>query len=133
ISDDPATFNPLIGSDTASSEVYARLYPPIIGVSSATGAEEPNVPGSLATGWEYDETGTVLTISLREDAFWNDGTPITSADYLWAVNAIRSGLTSSPRTSMFAELDNGTITEGPIVDVQAIDDYTVQVTFAEPD
>lgn len=93
---DPATFNPLIGSDTASSAVYGLLYPAIIGVSPFTGLEEPNLAGAMASGWEYDESGTVLTVYLREDIAWNDGTPITSADYMWAVNATRSGQIDSP-------------------------------------
>ena len=42
---DPATFNPLIGGDTASSAVYSWLYPAIIGVSPHTGLEEPNLGG----------------------------------------------------------------------------------------
>lgn len=131
--DDPASFNPIIGNDTASSNVHSRLYPSIIGINPQTLNEEPNAPGALATGWEYDETGTVLTITLRQDAFWNDGTPITAHDYLWAVNAVRSGQTSSPRTYVFATLADGSAGSGKVADIVALDDYTVQVTFSEPD
>lgn len=133
IGDDPATFNPLLGNDTGSSDIYRWLYPDIVGIDFDTGQIAPNQPQSLATGWEYDETGTVLTVTLREDAFWSDGVQITSADYLWAVNAIWSGTTSSPRTSMFAELKDGTPAGGKIIDVQAPDDFTVVITFSEAD
>ncbi len=133
IGGDPSTFNPLLGSDTVSSTVYGWLYPGIIGLDPATAAPAPMVPGSMAESWEYDETGTVLTIKLRQDLAWNDGTPITSRDYLYAVNAVRSGQTSSPRTSMFATLDDGTPAGGSIVDVQAPDDYTVVITFDKVD
>ena len=130
---DPATFNPLIGSDTASSDVYSWLYPAIIGVSPHTGLEEPNLAGAMASGWEYDETGTVLTIHLRDDISWNDGTPITSADYLWSVNATRSGQIDSPRAGIFETMADGTPAGGKIVSVEAPDDYTVVVTFNEAD
>jgi len=130
---DPATFNPLISSDGSSSDVWSWMYPSIIGVSPFTGLEEPNLPGSMAESWEYDETGTVLTINLRQDLAWNDGTPITSADYLWAVEATRSGEIDTPRVSAFATLADGTPTGGSIVSVEAPDDYTVVVTFEEAD
>jgi len=133
ISDDPASFNPIIGADTASSQVYGFLYPAIIGLNPQTGLEEPGVDGAMAESWEYDETGTVLTITLREDLFWNDGTPITSADYLWAVEATRSGLTSSARGYVFETLADGTPAGGKVVSIEAPDEYTVVVTFSEPD
>ena len=130
---DPATFNPLIGGDTASSAVYGLLYPSIIGVSPYTGLEEPNLDGSMADGWEYDETGTVLTISLRQDIAWNDGTLVTSADYMWAVEATRSGEIDSPRAGIFQTMADGTPAGGKIVSIEAPDDYTVVITFAEAD
>jgi peptide/nickel transport system substrate-binding protein len=132
-SSDPATFNPLYSSDTTSGRVSSFLYPSIIGIDYDTGLEAPNLPGSLATGWEFNEDGTQVTITLREDAFWNDGTPITSRDYMYAVNAIRSGQIDSPRVDMFATLADGTPSGGKIVDIQAPDDYTVVVTFSQPD
>ena len=130
---DPATFNPLIGGDTASSAVYGLLYPSIIGVSPYTGLEEPNLDGSMAEGWEYDETGTVLTVSLRQDIAWNDGTPVTSADYMWAVEATRSGEIDSPRAGIFQTMADGTPAGGKIVSIEAPDDYTVVITFSEAD
>ena len=133
IGGDPSTFNPLLGSDVVSSYVFGWLYPVIHGLDPATGAPAPMVDGALAASWEYDDTGTVLTINLRQDLAWNDGTPITSRDYLWAVNAVRSGQTSSPRTYVFDTLADGTPAGGAITDVQAPDDYTVVVTFKEVD
>ncbi len=133
IGDDPRTFNPLLGNDTTSSSIYDRLYPSIIAINPQTGLEEPNVAQGLATGWEYDETGTILTVFLREDAFWNDGTQITAHDYIWAANAIQSGETSSPRTGMFVELADGTPAGGHILSVEALDDFTVEVVFDQAD
>jgi peptide/nickel transport system substrate-binding protein len=127
IGDDPATFNPVISNDATSSTVTTNFYPSIIAADPVTLEPAPNVAGGMAAGWEYDETGTILTISLRQDIFWSDGTPITAADYLWSVNATRSGLTSSPRTSVFYQLDDGTAIGGVIHEVTALDDYTVQI------
>lgn len=124
---DPASFNPIIGNDTVSSAVYAFLYPSIIALDPVTLLPTPMAAGGMTESWEYDETGTVLTLHLRQDLFWSDGTAITSADYLWSVNAVKSGLTSSPRTSAFYQLDDGTVVDGVVHEVTALDDYTVQI------
>lgn len=133
IGDDPATFNPITCNDTVCSLVTGWLYPGIIGLDPATGSPAPMVPGNVAESWAYDDSGTVLTINLRQDLAWNDGTPITSADYMWSITAVKSGLTSSPRTSMFMTLDDGTPAGGNITNIEAPDDYTVVVTFDHPD
>jgi peptide/nickel transport system substrate-binding protein len=130
---DPATFNPIIGADATSSGIYDWLYPSIFTINWQTGLSEPNQPHGLATGWEFDETGTVVTITLRQDAFWSDGTQITAADYLWAAEAVRSGVTSSPRTGAFETLADGTPAGGKIVSIEAPDDFTVVVTLSEAD
>lgn len=37
---------------------------------------------SAATEWSSNEDGTVWTFKLREDMMWNDGNPVTAADYV---------------------------------------------------
>jgi peptide/nickel transport system substrate-binding protein len=125
IGDDPATFNPVIGNDATSSEVYSFMYPALIALDPVTLQPTPNAAQGMAASWEYDETGTVLTVNLRQDIFWSDGTPITSADYLWTANAVKSGLTSSPRTYVFYKLDDGTPAGGLVHEVTAPDEFTV--------
>ncbi|MEO0595600.1 MAG: ABC transporter substrate-binding protein, partial [Chloroflexota bacterium] len=126
IGSDPPTFNPLIAGDTSSSTVWSYFYPAIIGLDLDFNLA-PNVPQALAAGWEYDETGTILTLTLREDMFWSDGEQITADDYLWAVAATQSGVTSSPRTSALYELADGTISGGSIHEIIKIDDFTLQI------
>lgn len=141
---DPSTFNPLLGSDTVSSDVYGWMYPSIVGLDSRTleqtpridpetGEVNPYVSGALADSWEYDETGTIVTLTLRQDAFWSDGTQITADDYMWAVEAVQSGLTSSPRTTAFALLGTGDRAGGTIADVEKVDDFTVRITLGTID
>lgn len=125
-SSDPSTFNPIIGSDTTSSAIYGRMYPSIYALDPRTFVPTPNIEDGLAESWEYDETGTVLTMYLRQDMFWSDGEQITADDYIYAVNAVRSGATTSPRTSAFYQLDDGTLAGGSIHEVTKIDDFTIE-------
>jgi peptide/nickel transport system substrate-binding protein len=131
--DDPKTFNPILGGDVTSSDIYGRIYPTLLGVNVFTGAYEQGYKGSAAESWTYNEDGTVLTINLRKDLTWNDGTPITANDWVWPAMALKSGLVDSPRTSMWETLDDGTPAGGKVVDVKALDDYTIEVTFSKAD
>lgn len=126
IGDDPSTFNPIVGADTTSSSIYGRMYPTLLANDPVTLEPAPNAAGGLATGWSYDETGTILTVTLREDAFWSDGEQITADDYLWGYAAVESGQTSSPRTSSLWALADGTVTEGVVHGVSKLDDFTLQ-------
>ncbi|MEL6151856.1 MAG: ABC transporter substrate-binding protein, partial [Chloroflexota bacterium] len=130
---DMSTFNPLFYGDGTSGAIIGRMYPSIISIDPQTGLEVPNLDGAMATGWEFNEDGTVVTIALREDMFWTDGTPVTAHDYVYSTQVVRSGLIDSPRESMFETLDDGTPAGGAITDIQALDDFTVQVTFNSAD
>ncbi|MDQ7034302.1 MAG: ABC transporter substrate-binding protein [Anaerolineae bacterium] len=133
IGDDPATFNPIIGNDTVSDAVSSWMYPNIIALDDVTLVEAPGAPGGLAESWEYDETGTVLTLHIRQDMFWSDGEQITADDYIWAYNAIKSGQTTSPRTAQLYQLDDGTVTDGTIHSITKIDDFTIEVVLGTVD
>ncbi|MEM9952028.1 MAG: ABC transporter substrate-binding protein [Chloroflexota bacterium] len=127
---DPSSFNPIIGNDTVSSSVYGLMYPSIIALDPETFVQTPGAAGGLAEAWEYDESGTILTITIRQDMFWSDGEQITADDWIWAVDAVQSGLTTSPRSSALyqtGEGDDATIIGGPIHSVTKIDDFTVEV------
>jgi len=129
---DPITFNPILDADSTSSTVVGKMFPGLIGLNYETWAYEPGQDGSIAESWEYDETGTVLTVHLRQDITWNDGVPITADDYLYAVEAVRSSTTSSPRNYYWYTDANGAKTGGSIIDYEKIDDYTIQFTIGEP-
>lgn len=125
---DPSTFNPIICTDTICRRINQLTLPAFIGVDPETATlapvgENPRVRGALVTGWEVSEDGLVYTFTLRDDWTWNDGTPITSADYLYAWNAIMSGT---------VDTNLGYIADA-IATVEAPDPLTVVVTLHQPD
>ena len=132
--EDPAWFSPLLNQEASSADLIGRFTPGLLGLDPFTASYLQNAPGAMATTWEFDETGTVLTVNMREDAYWSDGEQITADDYMYFVNAQRSGLLDSPYPAgYFVTLDDGTPGTGQLVDVVALDDFTIQLTFAEPD
>ncbi len=93
---DIATLNPILSNDQASSDVINRIFPGLTGYDPATQLAVENAPGSLATSWDVSEDGRTYTFHLRDDWAWSDGTPITSADYKYAFDAIASGVVDTP-------------------------------------
>ena len=45
-------------------------------------------PG-LATSWEVNDDATEFTFTLRDDAVFSDGTPLTAADVAFSLNRVR--------------------------------------------
>jgi peptide/nickel transport system substrate-binding protein len=122
-SGDPATFNPILASDTASTRITNLLFPALIGVDPATALFRENDPTALVTTWTASEDGLVYTFTLRDDMTWSDGTPITSADVLYNWNATTSGVVDTPQVFLLDLIEN----------VEAPDPTTLVVTFKTAD
>ncbi|AJY48438.1 periplasmic alpha-galactoside-binding protein [Martelella endophytica] len=80
---------------------------------------------NLAKSWEWSEDGHTLTMHLIEGAKWSDGVPFTSEDvmFMWEDNIVDPNIT--PLNGASKE------TFGSDTSLKAIDDYTVEWTFAE--
>ncbi len=83
-------------------------------------------PGSdllpdLAASWTQDETGTVWTFKIREDAAWQDGEPVTADDVVYTLQALKDPSASGAMAASWAE-----------VTAAAIDAKTVRFTLATP-
>ena len=83
-------------------------------------------PGSsmlpdLAASWTQDETGTIWTFRIREDASWQDGEPVTADDVVYTVEALKDPAASGATAASWAE-----------VTAAAMDAKTVRFTLATP-
>ncbi len=78
----------------------------------------------LALGWEVSRDGLTVTVNLRNDVSWTDGTRLTCEDVAWTYNSIRTGkgLIRSPRSVYL----------GSVRQVLCENDYTVQFILSEP-
>lgn len=129
---DPATFNPIIASDTASRRITGFIYPGFVAVDPSQAVIVPSDPplagGAIVQDWEISEDGTVYTFNLRSDMSWSDGTPITAGDVIYTWTAIQAGAEGIVDTPLSFVIDP--TGETGILSVEAPDDNTVVVTFA---
>ncbi len=112
-----STFNPILPSDGASFQAYSVLFPSPYEIDKFTG--EP-VPG--LTSWEISDDSLTYTFTILADANWSDGTPITSADMKFVIEAAQSEEIAAGIEPQVAN----------IAAVNIIDDKTYEIVLSEP-
>jgi peptide/nickel transport system substrate-binding protein len=108
------SFNPFLASDGASYQAYSLLWPQPFLTDSFTGAAVPGL-----TDWTISEDGLTYTFTIREDAVWSDGTPITSDDMIYSINVIKSDIDTVSETTV-AYIDT----------VNKVDDKTYEIVLS---
>jgi peptide/nickel transport system substrate-binding protein len=82
------SFNPFLGIEVESYEMWALMYDYLIGYSMKDMSPEPT---GLAEDWETSEDGLTWTFTMREGITWSDGEPLTADDVAYTYNRIIDG------------------------------------------
>jgi len=77
---DPNTLDPALTGDVTSAFVIRQLFSGLLRLD-----ENMEVQPDLAEAWELSEDGRTYTFTLRADARFADGTPLTSADVVYSL------------------------------------------------
>ncbi|MGQ0823922.1 MAG: ABC transporter substrate-binding protein [Actinomycetota bacterium] len=73
------------GTSAVAREIWRLQYPTLTALSSDG---LTRVPG-LADGWTTDDAGRSWTYTIRADATWSDGTPVTATDVAYSLERAR--------------------------------------------
>jgi peptide/nickel transport system substrate-binding protein len=87
---------------------------------------------NVAKGFDVNEDSTVYTIYLREGMKWSDGVPFTSEDVLFFYYHMCIPKTFGKSLFECFYSTNPETLERTQCEMEAVDDYTVKVTFADP-
>jgi peptide/nickel transport system substrate-binding protein len=112
------------GLENLNSVDPNRFWPPISLLFDrlATPADDELRPTpSLATSWESNASGEVWTFQLRDDAYFHDGTQLTSADVAYSVDHWQNA-EGSVIASSFEVIDS----------VETPDDFTIVFNLTQP-
>ena len=112
----PRFVNPLLAISETDRDLVALTYAGLMG----HGADGSLVP-VLAESYAVSGDGTVYTFTLRADAAFHDGTPVTADDVVFTVEKVQDPGLKSP---MYANWAN--------VRAEAADPRTVRFTLPEP-
>jgi oligopeptide transport system substrate-binding protein len=129
---EPQTLDPHRGEGVPGSNIQRDLFDGLVN-------EAPNgdlVPGG-AQSWEINDDGTVYTFTLRRDARWSNGDPVTAADWVYGLRRSVDPVTGSRYTFILESILNAArISAGELpvdtLGVRAVDDYTLEIMLEAP-
>lgn len=104
------SLNPMKPKSSAGHMAVELLYSGLTRIGTDLSAQP-----DLAESWTANDQATEFTFRLREASF-HDGSPVTAADVVATITAIRDPASASP----------GRTSTGPIAAVEAVDDRTVR-------
>ncbi len=116
ISSSPARINPLLATDSASSEVAGYIFNGLVKFDKS-GA----IVGDLAEKFTF-ENNTTLIFELRKGVKWHDGEAFDADDVLYTYNLLQSPKLVTPYKDDFKHVKR----------VKKLDDYHVKVTYSQP-
>jgi len=109
----PRFINPLLAVSDADRDLSTLVYS---GLLRAT--QEGEYVSDLAESYQVSPNGLEYTFTLRTDATFHDGTPVTADDVLFTVNKTQDPLIKSPARANWS----GVLTE-------ALDQHTIRFTL----
>jgi len=113
---DVRDINPLRQANNATSEVTYQIHESLFGLTP-----EQEVVGLLATGWELLDDSLTYRLHLREGVGFHSGAPFNADAVVW-------NFEKQLKTQPLA-IGSGLIP--PYSEIEAVDEYTVDVTLEE--
>lgn len=131
---EPATLDPQLASGQPEHLIFHSIFEGLI--APEAGNPDGDAPGAAAS-WTH-ENFTTWTFKLQPQGKWSDGTPVTTADFLFAYQRILSPKLGADYANMLypmlnaEEYHTGKIKDFTQVGLKALDDHTLQITLKGP-
>jgi peptide/nickel transport system substrate-binding protein len=117
----PDTLNQKISDNTISRMVAHHILDGLVAVDGRDGSVHP----WLATEWEISDGGKVYTFKLRQDVTFHDGTPFNA-------EAVKFNFDFPFQPDIPHKFAWGAMGGEKYAGTEVVDEYTVKVTFTEP-
>lgn len=131
-SSEPGTLDPALATGTHDSWPMQHMYEGLMKYN-----EKGEVVEGVAKEMKVSDDGLTYTFTLRDDAKWSNGDPVTAQDFEFAWKRVLNPETASEYSYQLYYLKNGeaynngkaTVDQ---VGVKALDDKTLEVTLESP-
>lgn len=118
---EPRSFNRLLAEDRASLMLSQLIHAPLLRVNHVTQEIEP----VIAASWASEDGGLRYRITLRDDARFSDGSPVTAHDVAFSLGAAYDARVGSPLADILS------VARAPIA-ARVIDPRTVVLEYPAP-
>lgn len=113
----PESLDPFLSPDLGVGDLRPLLFTPLVLYDTAGGFRP-----YLAREWAWEDAQRKLTLRIRSDVRWHDGTPLTAEDVAWTVRTA-----ANPEYGYRSPRDFSAVREAV-----ARDSVTVEFRFSEP-
>ena len=113
----PSRLNPLLATDSSSSEIAGFLFNGLVKFDK----DSSTIIGDLAQEFYY-ENNTTLIFKLHKNVLWHDGAKFSAKDVLFTYKILVSPKVVSPYSAAFRFVDS----------VEVIDEFTIKVKYKQP-
>lgn len=111
IDSDAVALDPLRVNDTLTMSILSNVYEPLVRMNN-----DSEIVPALAEKWDISDDGLVYTFTLRTDATFHNGDPITAEDVKYSLEAAAESSYTGPYMNY-------------IDTVKVVDEKTVEVTL----
>ena len=128
----PTSLDPARCADATTSTYVVELFSGLVTLDA-----DLQVTADIAESWEVDESGTVYTFYLRDNAVFHDGRRVSAADFKYSMERAADPDTGSPvaeaylgdivgfRQRLLGEVDE-------VSGVRVVDDSALEITIDAP-
>lgn len=120
---DPESLNPVTSNDASASEIDGYIYETLTTTDVITLETIPWIADSLP---KISEDRLSYEFSIRKDARFSDGEPVTGEDFIFYLKTIKNPhiLKAAPIRGYYSRVDSASLIDG--------DPYRLRVVMAEP-
>ena len=116
ISSNPSRINPILATDSASSEIANWIFSGLFKYD-----KDGNIINDLASSHKF-MNNTTLIIDLKKDVKWHDGVKFTAHDVVYTYKVLHDPKIYTPRTTSFTKIKS----------IKALNDYKLKILYKEP-
>ena len=117
ISANPARLNPILATDSSSSEITGFLFNGLVKYDK----DLSTIIGDLAEEFYFEDDKTLI-FKLRKNVKWHDEKKFSAKDVVFTYNILISPKISSPYSASFRFVEG----------VEAVDEFTIKVRYKKP-
>ncbi|MGL5675706.1 MAG: peptide ABC transporter substrate-binding protein [Cellulosilyticaceae bacterium] len=111
----PTTLHPIYNMERSVQQNLHLIFDTLVDIE-----EDGSISPNLAESWSYMAEENAMTVRLRDDIKWQDGTPLTSEDVVFTLKTIQEAKESPYK-----------LTTKNIANVQALDAQTVKIAYRQ--
>ncbi len=129
---DPPTLDPANTSDVESATYIVEIFSGLVGFN-----KDLKIVPDLAEKWDVSNDGKTYTFTLRQDAKFHDGRPVTAQDVKYSLERAADPRTRSTVSPLYLGdivgfMDKYTGKANEVSGVKVLDNYTVQIDIDKP-